>query len=365
MAKRGSQPLLPPTPEEAAEFVAKQERAESQIVEQMRRIDFYLTEYSVELLANKMKEGEFVIPPYQREDTWEPSRKSRFIESLLIGLPVPFLFFWEQPDGKLEIVDGSQRLRTIHQFVLGGLVLDELDLLTEASGLGFADLAESRQRKVRNRSIRGIVLNEKADEQSRFEVFDRINTGSKIANTAEVRRGGLPGPFLDMVIELAQDPVFVELAPVTKQATNLREREELVTRFFAYGDGLEEYKDRPADFLFAYARKMNVAMAADPARIETYKQRFHATMALSKLVYPMGFKKTERGTETPRTRFEALAIGAQLALAARPRLAQSPPDTSTWIGSEELAQLTKSGGANPIGALTRRLHYVRDKLLGE
>ena len=98
--------------------------AEAQIVEQSKRIEFYLTEYSIELLALKMEREEFEIPAYQREDTWEDTRKSRFIESLLMGLPIPFLFFWEIPEtGKLEIVDGSQRLRTIQQFVHGNLVL--------------------------------------------------------------------------------------------------------------------------------------------------------------------------------------------------------------------------------------------------
>ncbi len=117
------------------------EAAEAQIVEQSKRIEFYLTEYSVELLASKMHNKEFVIPLYQREDTWEPERKSRFVESLLMGLPIPFLFFWERPDtGKLEIVDGSQRLRTIYQFVLGDLELGELETLTELQGLRFRTL---------------------------------------------------------------------------------------------------------------------------------------------------------------------------------------------------------------------------------
>ena len=66
--------------------------AEAQIVELSKRIEFYLTEYSVELLASKMTKGEFVVPNYQRAYTWEPERKSRFIESLVIGLPIPFLF---------------------------------------------------------------------------------------------------------------------------------------------------------------------------------------------------------------------------------------------------------------------------------
>jgi len=166
------------------------EDAERQVVEQSKRIDFYITEYSIELLALKMRDGEFEIPDYQREFTWEPERKSRFLESVLMGLPIPFLFFWERPTtGKLEIVDGSQRLRTIEEFVLGDFELGDLAELSLLAGFRFKDLPESRQRKVKNRSIRGIVLNEHADEEARFDLFDRINTGSKIANTAEVRRG--------------------------------------------------------------------------------------------------------------------------------------------------------------------------------
>ena len=220
-----------------------------------------------------MANGDFIIPQYQREDTWEDERKSRFIESLLMGLPIPFLFFWESPGtGKLEIVDGSQRLRTIEQFLANSLVLGELDQLDQLEGLRFCDLPASRQRKIKNRSIRGIVLNEHADEQSRFDIFERINTGSKVANKAEVRRGALIGPFLDLAIELAEDATFTELAPVPPKSVKLREREELVTRFFAYGDGLEDYRDRPSDFLFRYAKKMNEYFVTNPNEVEEYRK---------------------------------------------------------------------------------------------
>ena len=141
------------------------DEAEAQILEQSKRIDFFLIEYTVDYLASKMASHDFVVPDYQRADTWEPERKSRFIESLLMGLPIPFLFFWEAPDtGKLEIVDGTQRLRTIEQFILGDLVLGELDKLPLIEGFRFRDLPESRQRKIKNRSIRGIVLSATADE---------------------------------------------------------------------------------------------------------------------------------------------------------------------------------------------------------
>lgn len=285
--------------------------AEEQIVEQSKRIEFYLTEYSVELLASKMRNGDFEVPSYQREFTWEPERKSRFIESLLMGLPIPFLFFWESPEtGKLEIVDGSQRLRTIEEFLLDGFALGDLEELSLLTGFRFEDFPESRQRKIKNRSIRGIVLNEHADEQSRFDLFDRINTGSKVANKAEVRRGALGGPFLDLVISLAKEPLFVELAPVSKKQLLEREREELVTRFFAYGDGLQDYRDRVAPFLFAYTKKMNVHFAQKPEDAEAYRRRFISTMEFVSRSFSLGFRRTAKGKVSPRARFEAIAIGS-------------------------------------------------------
>jgi hypothetical protein len=353
-------------PERLPITAVQAEAAELQIVEQSKKIDFFLTEYTVELLAKKMNDQEFEIPGYQREDTWEPERKSRFIESLLMGLPIPFLFFWEKPEtGKLEIVDGSQRLRTIQQFILGDLVLTDLDTLTELGGMQFRDLSEARQRKVRNRSVRGIVLNEHADDQARFEIFDRINTSSKIANKAEVRRGALTGKFLDLVIDLTKEPTFEKLAPMPDKTVKLREREELVTRFFAYGDGLEGYQDRPSDFLFQYAKKMNAKFLVQPDEIVAYRKRFQDTMAFVEKTFPYGFKRKPDGIATPRTRFEAIAIGSYLALRDRPDVANQRHDVLSWITGSEFEQVIGSDGANAIARLRGRMGFVRDQLLGE
>lgn len=339
--------------------------AEAQIVELSKRIEFYLTEYSIELLANKMNKGEFVVPGYQREYTWEHERKSRFIESLLMGLPIPFLFFWEMPDGKLEIVDGSQRLRAIEEFVLGDLRLTALDGLTSLSEFKFSELPPSRQRKINNRSIRGIVLNEHADEQARFDMFERINTGSKIANKAEVRRGALSGPFMDLIIELSKTPLFVKLAPVSKKEADERARDELVTRFFAYGDGLDGYKDRPAEFLFNYVKKMNEVFAGQPETKAEYQETFTDTMNFIDRVFPYGFRKTKNGTATRKARFEAIAIGSKLALEAKPALAnEQVADVSAWLSGAAFETVTGSDGANAIARLRDRTEFVRNKLLG-
>jgi hypothetical protein len=337
--------------------------AEEQIVEQSKRIDFYLTEYSVELLAQKMRDDQFVVPGYQREFTWENPRKSKFIESLLMGLPIPFLFFWEMEDGRLEIVDGSQRLRTIEDFILGDFRLGQLETLTRLSDFRFADLPESRRRKTGNRSIRGIVLNEHADEQARFDMFERINTGSKNANEAEVRRGALAGPYMNLVIELAQSQPFVELAPASAKRTAEREREELVARFFAYGDGLDTYRDRPAQFIFEYTKRMNEEFAGDPSLEPAYRERFERTMAFVKELFPYGFRRSPTSKATPRARFEAIAIGSWLALQQVPDLA--PNDVTSWLEGPEFRAVTGSDGANAVARLRQRMGFVELKLLGK
>jgi hypothetical protein len=339
--------------------------AEAQIIELSKRIEFYLTEYSVELLASKMANGDFVVPSYQREYTWEEDRKSRFIESLVMGLPIPFLFFWEMPDGRLEIVDGSQRLRAIQEFVLGDFRVGDLDGLTLMSGFKFSELPEGRCRKITNRSIRGIVLNEHADEQARFDLFDRINTGSKIANTAEVRRGALAGPFMTLLTELAESDLFVSLAPVTAAGAKERQREELVTRFFAYGDGLDGYRDRPSEFLFNYVKKMNGLVLKEPELVNQYRERFDFTMKFINTVFPYGFRKNRRGTVTPRARFEAIAIGSKLAVDDRPNLKKEDIlDVTTWLDGPDFVKVTGSDGANAIARLRERTEFVRNKLLG-
>jgi hypothetical protein len=342
------------------------ELSEAQIVEESKRIDFFLTEYSVELLAQKVRDEEYVVPNYQREFTWEDRRKSRFIESLIMGLPIPFIFFWEMPDGRLEIVDGSQRLRTIEEFIYRGFRLGELDPLTRLSGFRFDDLPESRQRKLKNRSVRGIVLNEHADEAARLDMFERINTGSKIANNAEIRRGALAGPFLDLVTELSDTPLLAELAPMPIKARRERGYEELVTRLFAYGDGLENYRDRPSDFLFNYSKKMNEGFSKDPALADSYRQRFLSVLGFVSRNFPFGFRKSENSTATQRTRFESIAIGVDRALVEVPTLVDRPAneiDVASWINLPEFQKIISSDGANAVSRLRGRIEYVKEKLV--
>jgi len=145
----------------------------------------------------------------------------------------------------------------------------------------------------------------------------------------------------------------------------LREREELITRFFAYGDGLEGYRDRPSDFLFAYAKKMNAHFLQYPEAIDAYRTRFLQTMEFVARAFPYGFRRGPTGTATPRTKFEAIAIGSYLAMRTAPQLAnQTPPPSVAWLESKEFGAVIGSDGANAIGRLKQRIYFVRDKLLG-
>ena len=182
-------------------------------------------------------------------------------------------------------------------------------------------------------------------------------------NKAEVRRGALSGPFMSLVIELAQVPHFVALAPVSDKLVKEREREELVTRFFAYSDGLEGYKDRPSEFLFNYAKRMNAVFAKDPALVQVYRRRIPGNDQLCSRSLSRGFRRTATGKATPRARFEAISIGSFLALQANPQLLQQRPNVAEWIDEKTFTDITRSDGANAIARLTERMNFVRDRLL--
>jgi hypothetical protein len=340
--------------------------AEEQIVEQSKRIEFYITEYTVELLVLKIRNGDFEVPAYHRGFTWNQERKSRFIESVFMGLPTPSLFFWESPTtGRLQIVDGVQRVRTLEEFVFDDFALGELDELPLLTGFRFKDLLSSRQRKFMNRSIRGSVLNEYTDEQARLDLFMRLNVGSKIINTTEARRGLLGGSFLDLVISLSQEQAFIKLAPVSETQRREQEREELVTRFFAYSDGLEGYKDRVSTFLFDYTKKMNAHFEQKPEDLAIYRQRFMDTMEFVSRNFPWGFRRTPKGATTPRARFEAIAIGSYLAIQEQPEIAKKWINVEDWLRSKEFIEVTGADSVSAISNLRIRINFVRDRLLGE
>jgi hypothetical protein len=330
-------------------------------------------DYSIEHLTEKVKSGEYYIPVYQREFTWDKKKKSRFIESVMIGLPIPFVFFWQDEEGKFEIVDGSQRLRTLEEFINKGFKLDDLTILTHSKGLKFNDFLPSRKRKFLSQSIRGILLENDTSTATRTEMFNRINTGGSKANEAEVRRGALPGPITDLVVELANNSNFIEMTPISKDLIDKREREELVVRFLAYTSRYDNnneehlfvgYRDRPREFIYSYLEEANKEALKNPELVSALRSNFLETMEFIKKAFPNGFQKTTLARQIPRARYEAIAIGSALAIQSNRLLLQNSVNVEAWMDSDEFVEATTSDGANTKSKLHGRIKFVRDHLLG-
>lgn len=356
------------------------EEAEKQILEYSRTVKFTVTEYSFEFIVQKLNSDRYYVPEYQRELVWTPAKQSKFIESIFMGLPIPFAFFWQDKDGRMEIVDGSQRLRTIRDFMADKFALRELETIPAANGLRYSDFSKARQLKFAETAIRVIILDNTTDAVTRTEMFARINTGGTTANDAEIRRGSLPGPLMNLIIELAKAPKFVGLTPVSPQLVDKREREELVTRFFAYlnsfdpvlagGDGdIPNYKEEPRRFYFSYVKETNeqaeaeIKDAGTSSTLDAMRVEFAKTLDFVERTSPHGFTKSETGSQVPRVRFEAIAVGSALALRADPTLFERAPDITPLLDSAAFATATKSDAANVKSRLLGRIKLVRDWLL--
>jgi len=361
---------LPPAKEITDELKGE---AENQIVEKQRDVDYDTKEYPVETIVQKYSTGlekdenELFVPDYQREFAWDKARQSKFIESVLIGLPIPYIFVADVGDkveneGRLEIVDGSQRIRTLAAFTQDRLILEGLHKLEKLNGFRFSDLPLSRQRRFNRRTIRMIELTEKADEEVRRDIFERINTGSEELNDMEKRRGIQQGAMLEFLEECARHPLLAELAPLSKSDVMRREREEFVLRFFAYLNEYKNFAHSVNKFLNDYLKKMNehFAKGANQAERDSMRAEFARMLEFVKRYIPNGFKKGKKHTTTPRIRFEAISVGTALALREDPML---QPKSVGWADSEEFRSLTTSDASNSRPKLIRRTEYVRDMLL--
>jgi len=228
------------------------------------------------------------LPDYQREFVWSDKRKSKFIESILIGVPIPY-FFFADVDGNFEIVDGSQRIRTLTSFVAGELTLEGLETLDLLNGFTFEDLSPVRRRRFTNKSLKIIMLSEKTDSVARLDLFERINTGSDELKAAEVRKGAYAGPFGTFIRECAKDPLFMKLCPIGKKIGLRAEGSERVLRFFAYSDSLRGYNGKVTEFLNAYMKRTSKVF--DDEMKHEMKKRFDRMLSFVDDFFPYGFKK--------------------------------------------------------------------------
>ena len=196
-------------------------------------------------------------PEYQRRQVWDKAKQSRFIESLVMNLPVPPIFLFESEYNRYEVMDGQQRLSSILAFYENRLKLTGLEHWTELHGKQYSDLPQKLQRGLDRRRISSVVLqtpvgSSKTDEVRRI-VFERLNTGGQRLNAQELRNCIYSSPFASLLVDLAGNPTFNDLCDIPRYedhfvrghvSAELAENSlfkrmidcELVLRFFAFRD---------------------------------------------------------------------------------------------------------------------------------
>ena len=315
-------------------------------------------EYPVEVIIAKHKKDQIFVPHYQRNYVWKLNEKSRFIESVFLGVPImPFLVSVSGEEAELEIIDGSQRIRTLSEYCDDGFRLSGLQKLTELNGTCFSELSDSRKNKFLLRDFRFHVVTDKANLEIRADIFNRVNTSANKLKSSEVRKGAYQGAFYNFILECSQSSLFRKVCPVPESKSQRGEYEELALRFFAYANSYQKFKHNVAPFLDDFLKSNNKGFDKD-----AMKHDFDIVMQFAeKNLEPPYFARKGRDNATPRVRFEALSVGILLALKQNPNL--QPTDFS-WLESKEFKDLTTSDASNNQGRLQARIEFVRDCLLG-
>ncbi|PKL90767.1 MAG: hypothetical protein CVV21_11480 [Candidatus Goldiibacteriota bacterium HGW-Goldbacteria-1] len=194
-------------------------------------------------LITMYKEEELLKPELQRNYVWDKIEASRFIDSLLLGLPVPSIFLASTKDETKLIIDGYQRIMTVHDFVEGIFNKDKSVFKLSNSekinkrwrNKSFKELDDKSQRKIKSTTIHAIYFEQnspKDDNTSLYQIFERINTSGKTLMSQEIRNCVYQGPFNTLLFELNKCEKWRALFGSIDQDNRMRDM-EFILRFFA------------------------------------------------------------------------------------------------------------------------------------
>ncbi|MEV5786953.1 DUF262 domain-containing protein [Streptomyces sp. NPDC052287] len=223
-------------------------------------------DFSFNELADMYESEELIIDPeFQRMFRWTEGAQSRFVESLLLELPVPPIFLIEREDRVYELIDGLQRISSFLHFrgelrvngeLLEPLVLSDCDIVPELNGQTYSGLPRALEIKIKRSYIRAEILRKESDPRLRYYMFKRLNTGGEQLSKQEVRNATirlLSNQFNQYIIDLARNPNFSYcVETMTEKAKNEKFDQELALRFFAFKNVGGTYKHDIADFLTDY-----------------------------------------------------------------------------------------------------------------
>ncbi|MGE3313526.1 MAG: DUF262 domain-containing protein [Planctomycetaceae bacterium] len=258
----------------------------------------WTTETIVHLFERKTIE---LDPSFQRREAWTQVRKSRFIESLMMGLPIPQIVLAEKKgkQGQFIVIDGKQRLLALQQFArtpdsnAPALVLGGLKNLKDLNGMTYEQLKgdsrfEDHLEAFRNQPIRAVVVKNWPDENFLYLVFLRLNTGSVPLAPQELRQALHPGPFLVFVNEYSacSDGIQASLR-ISKPDFRMRDV-ELMIRYYGFKEFMESYRGNMKSFLDETCEKLNKRWATEDAAIRNTASELEKAIVESKRIFPKG-----------------------------------------------------------------------------
>ena len=293
-------------------------------------IGSYGADYPVDGLVKRLSRDDIFIPHFQRNYVWKLPQASRFVESLLLGLPVPGVFLGKQDrTKKLLIIDGQQRLLTLKYFYDGifsdsGKQFALTGVKEQLEGLTYKSLEEEQRRTLDDSIIHATIVKQEDpsdDDSGMYLVFERLNTGGTALSAQEIRTCVSYGPFVEFLKELNKLEDWRTLVG----AISARMKDvELILRFFALLEDSGRYQRPMKGFLNEYMAKM---AQAEEQRQEPLRQAF------TKTVHFLG-ESIGRSTFRPKAAVNAAVLDAVMIGTCR-RLDQGAVDRGRFKAAYE------------------------------
>lgn len=276
-------------PVEFAELPAENE-VEADSLRGFREVVLYATDWTTETIVSQLRRGNILLnPSFQRRDAWNIQQKSRFIESLILGLPIPQIVLAEDQKrrGKFIVLDGKQRLLAILQFWGFGegsknaYSLAGLELRTDLARKDLDDLKADPDREddlnaLLNQPVRTVVIKNWPNVDFLHVVFLRLNTGSVKLSPQELRQALFPGGFSDWIDETAvRSRAIKRLFKLEEPDYRMRDI-EVLARFLAFRFFLQKYRGRMKGFLDSAFEAFNTDWPSWQGRLEAAVSDFEA-----------------------------------------------------------------------------------------
>ena len=246
-------------------------------------------------------------PEYQRRLRWDNKKKSLLIESLLMNVPIPPIFLFEQDYARYEVMDGQQRLNAILEFFDNSFKLTGLEIWPGLNGLNYKACPPKIIKGLERRSVSAVIVlaesEEPKDSKIKFDVrrsvFKRLNTGGQRLNAQELRNCVFSGPMNQLLLELSREKLLTQILGIPSYDENERENGfvspersknnlyktmgdcQLILRFFALRSRAN-IKGSILDILDGFMTKHEVV---SPALLETYKKDFLDRLKLAHDVF--------------------------------------------------------------------------------